>query len=71
MAVPFIVFWMLVYVAREDLGLKGVGICVTLWAALLAGCMFLRISPYVFVAMQALVDAILIIIVFGGDIRIR
>lgn len=69
--VPFILFWVLLYVAREELGWKGVGICVALWAASWAGCLGLSLSPYVFAALQSLFDAILIILIFHGDIRIR
>jgi len=71
MGVPFILFWAILYVAREELGVKGIGACVVIWAGLLAGCLFLSISPYFFAGLQALFDAILIIIVFGGDIWIR
>jgi len=71
MVIPFILFWIVLYIARGELGAKGIGVCVVIWAGLLAGCMFLSISPYVFLALQALFDAILFIVAFGGDIRIR
>ncbi len=68
---PFIIFWVLLYVAREELGWKGVATCVALWTVLLAGYIGLNVSPYVFTALQSLFDAILIIVIFRGDIRIR
>lgn len=68
---PFILFWVLVYLGRDELGLKGAGLCVLIWLALLAGCVVLAISPYVFVALQALFDIILLLVIFHGDITIR
>lgn len=54
MGLPFILFWVILCVGREELGVKGIGVCVVIWAGLLAGCLFLSISPYVFEALQAL-----------------
>lgn len=71
MALPFLVFWVIVFVGREGLGFKGFAFCVLLWAGLLAACMFLGFSPYTFVFLQALFDIVLILVVFGHDIRIR
>lgn len=71
MGVPFILFWAILYIAREDMGIKGISACIVIWAVLLAACLYLSISPYVFVGVQALFDAILVIVVFGGDIKIR
>jgi hypothetical protein len=68
---PFLFFWALVYFGREELGLKGAVLCILLWAILLAGCVFLGLWPYAFVALQAVFDAILVIIIFRGNIRIR
>ena len=39
--------------------------------ALLAGFMLSGLSPYYFVAAQSLLDIVLILLVFGGDITIR
>ncbi len=71
MAVPFIVFWAVVFIAREELGWKGFALCVILWASLLAACLFLAASLYLFVALQSLFDIILLLVLFGHDIRIR
>lgn len=43
---------------------------IALWGGLLAGFIYLDIEPYYFIAAQAFIDAILILIVFGGDILI-
>lgn len=71
MAVPFLMFWVILFIGREELGFRGVAFCVLLWAALLAACVFLGMSPYTFVALQSLFDIILILVIFGHDIQIR
>jgi hypothetical protein len=71
MLIPFAAFWVLIFMGRGELGLKGALFCVALWIGLLVGCMSLDFPSYWFVAAQAIVDAILILIIFGGDIRIR
>ena len=71
MLIPFVLFWVLVFLGRDELGIKGGLIAVSIWAALLLGFAVFRVSPYLFVAAQALLDAVLVIAIFGGDIRIR
>ena len=68
---PFIAFWIIVFVGRSELGFKGITFFIVLWVGLLFGLMKLSIPSYWFVAAQSLIDAILIIVIFGGDIRIR
>ena len=71
MLIPFLGFWILVYIGRDELGLKGAILCIVLWIGLLVGSVSLSLPSYYFTAAQALFDAILIIVIFGGDIRIR
>jgi hypothetical protein len=71
MLFPFAAFWALIFIGRSELGFKGVVFCIALWIVLLLGFMKLNLPSYWFSAAQALIDAILIIVVFGGDIRIR
>ena len=71
LALPFWVFWLLVFLARGELGLKGIALAVVVWVALLAGSLNTDMPAYVFVAAQALLDIFLILVIFGGDIRIR
>ncbi len=68
---PFLVFWVIIFLARHELGWRGSAIAVAIWLGLLIGFTYLGISPYIFVAAQALMDCILIIVIFSGDIRIR
>jgi len=46
-------------------------ILVGVWVALLAGLRWSGLPSYSFVAAQALLDVILILVIFKGDIRIR
>ena len=71
MALPFFIFWVLILICRRDLGWRGVGICVAIWIGLLVGVITLGTSGYIFIAAQALLDCVLILIIFKGDIRIR
>lgn len=66
---PFIVFWVLMYLGREELGLKGIVISIGVWLGLLIGSSFLGI-PYVFVSAEALLDVVLLFIIFGGNMNI-
>lgn len=66
-----IVFWVLMFLGRSELGWKGVSFSVALWAGLLLIFSFFGISPYVFIGVQALLDVVLVIVIFGGDITIR
>jgi hypothetical protein len=69
--VPFLIFWIILFVARGDLGWRGIALCVGIWLALLVGFIYAGISPYLFVTAQAALDCILILVIFKGDIRIR
>jgi len=69
--IPFAAFWVLIFIGRSELGFKGVAFFIALWLCLLIGFMMLHLPSYCFVVAQTLMDVVLIIIIFGGDIRIR
>ncbi len=71
MIVPLIVFWVLMILGRSELGWKGIAFCVILWLGLLLAFYYFGVSPYVFIGVQAMLDVILIIVIFKGDIPIR
>ncbi len=71
MSIPFIAFWVLLFIGRSDLGWKGILFWIALWFTFGMALYFCGISPYVFIGVQALMDAILIILIFGGDIPLR
>jgi hypothetical protein len=68
---PFLIFWVLLFLCRRGLGWRWSLLLVAIWAALAFGCFHLGYSPHVFVAVQAVLDAILILVIFKGDIRIN
>ena len=70
MMIPFVAFWVLLFVGREELGLKGISLAVAICIGLLAGCLLTGV-PILFVSAQALLDVALILFVFRGDIRIH
>lgn len=74
-ATAFVVFWLIIWLSPEELGLKRLALLVLIWAALLAGAVLLRTSHTLLagacVALQALFDIILLLSIFGGDINIR
>ena len=53
LGLPFWIFWILVFLARGELGLKGIALAVAVWGALLAGSLYTDMPAYVFVAAQA------------------
>jgi hypothetical protein len=73
MLIPFVLFWVLIFFGRDELGLRGILIATAIWAVLLIAFFLfaLRISPYFFVVPIALMDIVLILVIFGGDIKIR
>jgi hypothetical protein len=71
MAIPFLVFWVLLVLACEELGIKGIAVAVAVWTMLLVGFAVVGISPYLFVVPQVVLDVVLILVAFGGDIKLR
>jgi hypothetical protein len=70
MGIPVILFWVIIFVAWDDLGWRWGLTCIAIWVALLAGNRFLPLPSYAFAAMLVLYDAILMAIVFKRDTRI-
>ena len=68
--IALLLFPILLYLGREELGIKGILIFIGIWAALFIGLPALGLSSYFFIVAQVLIDIILVIVVFGGDIKI-
>ena len=68
---PSVVFWVLIVLGRSEIGFKGVTLCVLLWLGFLLGFRSLAVPIYWFTAVQSVIDAVLILVIFGGDLRIR
>jgi len=71
MVIPFVLFWVLVflYFGSEELGIKGSLTAVVIGIVLFIG--YFTVFVHLFIAAQAIVDVVLILIILGGDIRIR
>jgi hypothetical protein len=71
MIIPLLLFWILLFLGREELGFKGIVISVTIWLGLLLGSINISGgSPYFFTAACALLDIVLLLVIFGGDINV-
>ena len=71
MMIPLVTFWFLLYFGREELGLKGIIISIVIWLGLFLGiCLAPGIPSYFFTAGNVLLDIVLLLIIFGGDINI-
>ncbi|MBM4031940.1 MAG: hypothetical protein FJ291_09160 [Planctomycetes bacterium] len=70
-SLPFIIFWLLLFLCRRELGLGGIVVCIAVWAGLLAACVYSTLPPHVFQTGQVVLDILLILCLFGRDIRIR
>lgn len=67
---PFFVFWVLMYLGHEELGLKGIIVSILIWLGILLG--YSSFGPtYVFIIAQSLLDIVLAFIMFGGSINSR
>ena len=69
--IPFVLFWVLLFLARRRLGQRGILFAIGTWVVLLWVAFFAQASPYLFVAAQALIDAVLLTVVLGGNVRLR
>ena len=66
-----VAFWVLLFVGREELGWKGIGVFLALW---MGGWLALRrvlMGLFWFIALVAVLDVVLVLILFKGDVRIR
>jgi len=71
MLIPPALFFALLLFGREDLGVKGILIAMGVWLGLLVLFGALRLSPHFFIIAEGMLDIVLILIIFGGDIRLR
>ena len=71
MLIPLILFWILIYLGREELGFKGIIISIIIWLGLLVGSLLVSGTfVYVFIAANSLLDIVLLLVIFGRDINI-
>ena len=70
LSIPFFAFWALILFGRRDLGLRGMAFFVTLWTGLLVAFTMFGWPGYAFIAVQAVLDIVLVLIIFGEDIAL-
>ncbi len=75
---PFLIFWILLLVGASELSLRAMLTCIGIWLFLvLLAVIFMLVSTSgwlvfcVLSGIQAVFDAVLILMTFGGDIRLN
>jgi len=66
-----VTFFILLYVGREELGIKGIGGLVVLWVGVMFALRFVQGGSYLFSTFVAILDIILVLVIFKGDVTIR
>ena len=68
--IAFYGFWILLFLGREELGLKWIAVAIVGWLALPYVFSLLGIASTLLVTAQALIDVVLVLIVFKGDVKL-
>lgn len=63
-------FFTLLFLGREELEWRGIAIWVAIWAAVFFIFRIFQFPPPVFWMIEAVFNIILILVIFGGDIKI-
>lgn len=71
LSLPCVAFWILIYLGRNELRQRTLNIYIGLWIVALVIVVTTGVHVGFFTAFQAILDAILVIVIFGGDIQIR
>jgi hypothetical protein len=73
---PFLIFWILLFLGRRELGLKWILVLIGVWLAAAIGVGLATLpykgtglSAYVFAGVEALIDIGLVLYIFKGDLR--
>ena len=70
MAVPFAIFWILIFVGRKELGWKGLALFVAHWIVLLTGFKVSGVDLHFFIAAEALLDVALVSTIYYSFTRL-
>jgi hypothetical protein len=75
-AIALVLFWVLLFLGRHELGAKWILILIAIWAggliAVALTCSpYPRAAGYFFMSYQAVLDIILILVIFKGDLPIH
>jgi hypothetical protein len=71
--IAHLAFWILVVCGRisGELGIRGIFVAVSLWAAAYLGLPFVPYGAAFFPAVVAVLDIALVLLIFKSDVRIR
>jgi hypothetical protein len=74
--IPFLLFWILLFLGRHELGLKWILVFIGVWLAAVVGVGIATVAykgtglaAYVFAGVEAVIDIGLVIYIFGGDVK--
>jgi len=68
---PLVAFWALIYFGKDDMQPTTVKVFIALWVIALVSVFLFGWTHTVFPAIEAMLDIVLVLIVFGGDMKIR
>jgi hypothetical protein len=69
--VAHIVFWILIVVGWSELGVRGVIVFVVLWAMAFFGRSYVPYGPDLFGPYLAILDIVLVFLIFKGDVKLH
>lgn len=68
--IPLALFWALIYFGRHDLQPGTIALFILLWLGGLGFVLLIGYPLYAFAVIEAVLDIILVLMVFGGDMKI-
>ena len=69
--VAHIAFWGVLFIGAREMGLRRTGFFAVLWIIGYLGSTWITSGPAVFASYVAVLDIVLILVVFKGDIRLQ
>ena len=63
-------FWLLIVIAAAERGVRRVAVFIVLWLIGYAGSGWLQQGTPLFVSYVALLDVVLVLLIFKGDVRL-
>jgi len=69
--VAHIAFWVVLLIGAREMGLRRTGFFMVLWIIGYVGCTWITSGPILFISYVAVLDIVLVLVVFRGDIRLQ
>jgi hypothetical protein len=70
-AIPLAAFWALIYFGRHELQPRTVALFIAIWLVSLISVLLMHAPSGAFSAIEAMLSIVLVLLVFGGDFKIR